>query len=40
MSLSVDALAAQGQTLIDEVGCVNKSFPGFFDYLKKVKAGQ
>jgi len=37
MSLIIAGLAAQGETSIDEIGCVNKSFPEFFSYLKKVK---
>ena len=37
MSMAVAALAAKGTSMIDDAGCVNKSFPGFFKALDSVK---
>jgi 3-phosphoshikimate 1-carboxyvinyltransferase len=34
MASAVAALAASGESVIDDAGCVNKSFPGFFSGLK------
>lgn len=34
MSMVVAGLAAKGETLIDDVTCINKSFPGFLSILK------
>ena len=36
MSLVIAALAANGSSQIDNIDCVDKSFPGFFRYLKKI----
>jgi len=33
MSLVVAALAAEGESRIDDIGCINKSFPGFLNIL-------
>ena len=33
MSLVVAALAAEGESRIDDIGCINKSFPGFLSIL-------
>jgi len=37
MSMAVAALAAQGESEIDDVACVGKSFPGFFQTLEELK---
>lgn len=37
MSMAIAALTAKGESAIDDVECVNKSFPGFFGQLKKLK---
>jgi len=37
MAMTIAALAAKGESEIDNIGCVNKSFPGFFKYLKKLE---
>jgi 3-phosphoshikimate 1-carboxyvinyltransferase len=34
MSMAIAALAASGKSAIDDIGCVNKSFPGFFGTLE------
>jgi len=39
MSLAVAALAAEGRSVIDDISCVNKSFPGFLNTLKSLKKG-
>ena len=39
MSLIVAGLIAEGQTQVDDLECINTSFPNFFDLLKKVGAG-
>ena len=36
MSFAVAALAAEGETTIKDADCVNISYPGFFDTLKKL----
>ena len=36
MSLAIAALAAQGTTIINNSSCVDISFPGFFEELKKL----
>ena len=38
MAMAVAALAADGESEIDDVGCVNKSFPEFFDILERLRA--
>lgn len=38
MSMAVAALAARGESEIDEVACVTKSFPGFFSTLEQLTA--
>ncbi|MCX5677679.1 MAG: 3-phosphoshikimate 1-carboxyvinyltransferase [Candidatus Omnitrophica bacterium] len=37
MSMAIAALAAEGESSIDDVECVNKSFPGFFKLLDIIK---
>jgi 3-phosphoshikimate 1-carboxyvinyltransferase len=36
MAMIVSGLVIPGKTMIDDVTCINKSFPGFFDILKKI----
>ncbi len=36
MSMVVAAMAAEGQSRIDDVSCINKSFPGFITTLKSL----
>jgi len=36
MSMVVASLAAHGNTLIDDVGCISKSFPDFLSILKAM----
>lgn len=36
MSMAIAGMKARGATVIDDVECINKSFPGFIDTLKKV----
>jgi 3-phosphoshikimate 1-carboxyvinyltransferase len=38
MSMVVAALAAQGESRLDDIGCVSKSFPDFLKILKNLKA--
>jgi 3-phosphoshikimate 1-carboxyvinyltransferase len=38
MALAVASLSAKGKTIIDDAGAVNKSYPGFYDDLKKLGA--
>lgn len=38
MACAVAALAAEGQTVIQNCECVNKSYPGFFDDLSLLGA--
>ena len=33
MAMAIAALASKGRSDIDDVSCVSKSFPGFFDIL-------
>jgi len=37
MATAIAALAAKGESEIDDIECVNKSFPEFFKYLEKLK---
>ncbi|MCX5686039.1 MAG: 3-phosphoshikimate 1-carboxyvinyltransferase [Candidatus Omnitrophica bacterium] len=37
MAMTIAALAAKGESEIDDIDCVNKSFPEFFNYLKKLE---
>ncbi|MDP3803943.1 MAG: 3-phosphoshikimate 1-carboxyvinyltransferase [Candidatus Omnitrophota bacterium] len=37
MAMTIAALAAKGESEIDGIECVNKSFPEFFKYLEKLK---
>lgn len=37
MAMTIAALAAKGESTIDDVECVSKSFPGFFQTLKELK---
>ena len=36
MAISIAALAAEGESSIDDVECVSKSFPGFFNVLENI----
>jgi 3-phosphoshikimate 1-carboxyvinyltransferase len=36
MSMVIAALAAKGRSVIDDAGCVSKSFPGFFKSLDAI----
>jgi 3-phosphoshikimate 1-carboxyvinyltransferase len=36
MSMVVAGLLAGGETLIDDINCINKSFPNFFSFLKNL----
>ena len=36
MSMVIAGLAAKGNTSIDDIGCINKSFPNFLGILKPV----
>ena len=36
MSMVAAGLAAEGETTIDDISCINKSFPGFISTLKKL----
>lgn len=37
MAMAIASLAAKGESHIDDVECVNKSFPGFFKTLERLK---
>lgn len=37
MAMTIAALTAEGDSTIDDTGCVNKSFPGFFQVLGELK---
>ena len=37
MSFAVAALAAEGETVIQDSECVNISYPGFFEELEKIR---
>jgi len=37
MAMTVAALAAEDESVMDEIECVNKSFPGFFRTLERLK---
>ena len=37
MSMAIAALAAKGESVLDDIDCVSKSFPGFFETLEKLK---
>lgn len=39
MAMTIAALAAKAESEIDDVACVSKSFPGFFDTLSGLKNG-
>jgi len=39
MSMVVAALAAEGASRLDDINCVSKSFPGFIEALKSLRAG-
>ena len=39
MACAVAALHAKGETVIEEAGAINKSYPDFFWHLKKLGAG-
>ncbi|MFA5115112.1 MAG: 3-phosphoshikimate 1-carboxyvinyltransferase [Candidatus Omnitrophota bacterium] len=36
MSMVIAALAATGNSVLDDPGCINKSFPGFLSILKRI----
>lgn len=38
MALAVAGLAAKGETLIDNVACVSKSYPGFLNAMQQIQA--
>lgn len=38
MSLAIAGLAAHGESVIHDIGCVSKSYPPFFEHLKKLGA--
>lgn len=38
MALSVAALAAQGETIVDDVGCIEKSYPSFISDFQQLGA--
>lgn len=38
MSLAIAALVSEGETCIEDAGCIHDSFPGFEDVLKKLGA--
>ncbi len=38
MSMAIASLAAKGRCTIDDAGCVNKSFPGFFKALDAIRS--
>ncbi|MDD2702956.1 MAG: 3-phosphoshikimate 1-carboxyvinyltransferase, partial [Candidatus Omnitrophica bacterium] len=40
MSLAVAGLSARGRTRIDDVSCIDKSFPGFLRLLKEILVSQ
>lgn len=37
MAMTIAALAAKGESNIDDTACVSKSFPGFFEVLAEIK---
>jgi 3-phosphoshikimate 1-carboxyvinyltransferase len=37
MAMAIAALTAKGASVIDDAGCITKSFPEFFDVLEKLK---
>lgn len=37
MAMAIAALGAEGESTIDDIECINKSFPGFFDMLEKLQ---
>jgi 3-phosphoshikimate 1-carboxyvinyltransferase len=39
MSLAVAGLFAEGETTVEDVGCVETSFPGFAEILRAVAPG-
>ena len=38
MSIAIAGLIAEGETIIEDIDCVETSFPGFFKILKKISA--
>ena len=40
MSMIIAGLAAEAETVVDDVSCIDKSFPGFVRQLKKLKFAQ
>ncbi|MDP2831129.1 MAG: hypothetical protein Q8O02_02630, partial [Candidatus Omnitrophota bacterium] len=40
MSMVVAALAAEGESRLDDISCVNKSFPGFLKTLESLESRQ
>jgi 3-phosphoshikimate 1-carboxyvinyltransferase len=36
MAMSIAALTAEGESSIDDIGCVDKSFPQFFTVLERI----
>ncbi|MBI5050149.1 MAG: hypothetical protein HZC11_04555, partial [Nitrospirae bacterium] len=37
MALAIAGLTAQGETIVEDTACVNTSFPGFMEMLKKLQ---
>lgn len=37
MSFAVASLIAEGETTLDDAGCVNISYPSFFDDLNRLR---
>jgi 5-enolpyruvylshikimate-3-phosphate synthase len=37
MALVVAGLVARGETIVHDVGCINDSFPGFVNVLRRVR---
>ncbi len=40
MALAIAALCASGESIMDNVRCVDTSFPGFFDILESISVGR
>lgn len=38
MALAIAGLVADGQTVVEDIGCINTSFPGFIETFKKLGA--
>jgi 5-enolpyruvylshikimate-3-phosphate synthase len=40
MSMVVAALAAEGESRLDDISCLSKSFPGFIKILQSLARGK